>query len=265
MAPQFQSTLRWMRIGVFCLLILSCKSNKVLTGGAVDEKLSAKAIIKTHYQNQIDFKTLAGKMKIAYSDGESNQSVGVSLRMEKDKAIWISAPLGLVKAYITPDRVSFYNKLQNEYFDGDFSYLSNLLGTELDFEKVQNLLLGQALFDLKEEKYDISVSDENYQLKPRKVAQLFKTLFQIEPTNFKMATQQLSQPLKKRLLEINYKNYQKIDERVLPNEIGIIAIDKTVKNTIAIEYRNIEFNRSLNFPYKIPKGFKEIVLTKDGI
>lgn len=265
MAPQFQSTLRWMQIGVFCLLILSCKSNKVLTSGAVDEKLSAKAIINTHYQNQIDFKTLVGKMKIAYSDGESDQSVGVSLRMEKDKAIWISAPLGIVKAYITPNRVSFYNKLENEYFDGDFSYLSNLLGTEFDFEKVQNLLLGQALFDLKEGKYDITVTDENYQLKPRKAAELFKTLFQIEPKNFKMATQQLSQPLKKRLLEINYKNYQKIDKWVLPNEIGIVAIDKAVKNTIAIEYRNIEFNRPLNFPYKIPKGFKEIVLTKDGI
>ncbi len=173
--------------------------------------------------------------------------------------------LGIVKAYITPNRVSFYNKLQNEYFDGDFSYLSNLLGTELDFEKVQNLLLGQALLDLKEEKYDISATEENYQLKPRKVAEIFKTMFHIEPNNFKMATQQLSQPTNKRLLQINYKNYQKIDKRVLPNEIGIVAINKTVKNTIAIEYRNIEFNRPLNFPYKIPKGFEEIVLTKDDI
>ena len=265
MSPKFQSTLRFMQIGICCLLILSCKSNKVLTGGTVDDKLSAKAIIKAHYQNQVDFKTVVGKMKIAYSNGESNQSVGVSLRMEKDKAIWISAPLGIVKAYITPDRVSFYNKLQNEYFDGDFSYLSNLLGTDLDFDKIQNLLLGQALFNLKEEKYDISVTEKNYQLKPRKVAGIFKTLFHIEPKNFKMATQQLSQPLKKRLLEINYKNYQEIENRVLPNEIGIVAINKTVKNTIAIEYRNIEFNRPLNFPYKIPKGFEEIVLTKDGI
>ncbi len=261
----FQSIPKRLGVCFLVLFVISCKSNKVLTGGEANENLSAKTIIKTHYQNEIDFTTLRGKMKIEYSNGEDNQGVSVSLRMEKNKAIWISAPFGIVKAYITPERVSFYNKLENEYFDGDFSYLSNLLGTELDFQKVQNLLLGQALLDLTEEKYDLEVADKNYQLKPRKVAELFKILFQIEPKNFKIATQQLSQPLKKRLLEIDYQDYQKISQYVLPNSIFITAIDKDVKNTIAIEYRNIEFNNPMNFPYKIPKGYKEIVLTKNDI
>ncbi len=261
----FQGIPRRMGLGVFFALFISCKSTKVLTNGTVDENLSAKAIIRAHYQNQVDFKTLGGKIKIEYSDGEAIQSVGVSLRMEKDKAIWMSAPFGMVKAYITPDRVSFYNKLENEYFDGDFSYLSNLLGTELDFEKVQNLLLGNALFDLRKQKYKMEVVNENYRLKPRKSEILFKTLFQIEPKNFKIATQQLSQPLKKRLLEIQYTNYQKTNKWILPNEVMITAIEKGVKNTIAIEYRNIEFDQKLSFPYKIPKGYKELVLKKDDL
>lgn len=250
---------------ILLVFFVSCKSGKVLTDGTVNKNLSSKTIIKTHYQNAIDFKTLSGKMKIDYSDGSDSQGVSVSLRMEKDKAIWISAPFGVVKAYITPNRVSFYNKLQNEYFDGDFAYLSNILGTELDFQKLQNVLLGQALFNLKEGKYDTSIADKNYQLKPRKVEELFKTLFQIEPKNFKIAKQELSQPLKNRLLEIEYKNYQKINKWVIPNEILITAIDKDLTNTIGIEYRNIEFDRALNFPYKIPKGFDEIVLKKDDI
>jgi hypothetical protein len=262
---RIQQLSKRLGIGILFLVVISCKSNKVLTAGELDKSLSAKAIIKTHYQNEIDFKTLSGKMKIDYSDGDNNQGVSVSLRMERNKAIWISAPFGVVKAYITPERVSFYNKLQDEYFDGDFSYLSNLLGTELDFQKVQNLLLGQALLDLKQDKYDLELADENYQLKPRKAAELFKILFQIEPKNFKIATQQLSQPLKNRLLEIDYQNYQKISQYVLPNSIFITAIDKDAKNTIAIEYRNIEFNNSMNFPYKIPKGYKEIVLNKNDI
>ena len=32
-----------------------------------------------------------------------------------------------------------YNKLDNTYFDGDYGYLSDMLGTELDFKKLQNL------------------------------------------------------------------------------------------------------------------------------
>ena len=254
------NTYKWIAFCILLVLFASCKSGKIVAEGTADEKLSAKAIIRNHYKNQLSFRTLSGRMKIDYSDGISSQGVSVSIRMEKDKTIWLSAPLGVVKAYITPTRVSFYNKLQNEYFDGDFSYLSDMLGSELDFEQVQNLLLGQAIFDLREDKYDVDIAKETYQLKPKKAAELFKVLFQIEPQNFKMATQQLAQPSKKRLLHINYKNYKQKDNRILPDEIGITAIDKEERTIIAIEYRNMEFNRPLNFPYKIPKGFYEIVL-----
>ena len=265
MIKLFRGMLKYMRFVVFAILVISCKSTKVVRDGALDEKLSAKAIIRTHYQNQVGFKTLSGKMKIDYSDGESSQGVSVSFRLEKDKAIWMSAPLGMVKAYITPERVSFYNKLQNEYFDGDFSYLNELLGTELDFNNVQNLLLGDPLFDLRKTKYVASVSGGSYQLKPKDPMALFKTVFQIEPKNFKVTSQQLSQPLKKRLLQINYTDYQRISRWILPQSVAIAAIEGDDRNKIDIEYRNIEFNQSLSFPYKIPKGFKAIGLKKDDL
>ncbi len=250
----------WLLLGILTTLLLSCKSASLLTVGEVDAKLTAKTIIKNHYRSQADFKTLSGRMKIEYSDGESAHSFSVSLRMEKDKAIWISAPLGVVKAFITPTRVSFYNKLQNEYFDGDFSYLSGFLGTDLNFEKVQNLLLGQALFDLRDGKYNAGVHGDTYELKPRQDLDLFKIFYLIEPGNFKLSTQQLSQPQKKRLLEIRYKDYQQKGKLLIPNEIGITAIDTNKRNIIALAYRNVELDRPLNFPYEIPKGYDEIVL-----
>ena len=250
----------WLLSGILAVMLFSCKSVGVLSGGTIDEKLPAKTIIRNHYRNQPDFKTLSGKMRINYTDGESSHSFNVSLRMEKDKAIWISAPLGVIKAYITPIRVSFYNKLQNEYFDGDFSYLSELLGTELDFEKVQNLLLGQALFDLRDGKYNTMVNGASYELKPRQDQALFKIFYLIEPGNFMMAAQQISQPLRKRLLEIRYKDYQIKGKQLIPNEIGITAIDMDQRNVIELAYRNVELNRSLSFPFVIPSGYDEILL-----
>lgn len=250
----------WLLAGILATLILSCKSSSAGLGGAMDANLPAKAIIRNHYKNQLDFKTLSGRINIDYTDGESSQSFSVSLRLEKDKAIWISAPLGIVKAYITPDRVSFYNKLQNEYFDGDFAYLSNLLGTELDFEKVQNLLLGQAILDLREGKYNATANATSYELKPIDEMAAIKTSYRIEPQNFKIETQQLSQPLLKRLLEIRYKDYQQKDSFIFPNEIGITSIDTDHRNVIDLEYRNIEINRPLSFPYEIPSGYDKILL-----
>ena len=248
--------------GLFLLLLLSfsCKTAKIITDKKLDTTLTAKTIIKNHYRSSVNFKTLTSKLRIAFSDGESNQSFGVSLRMEKDKAIWLSAPLGVIKAYITPDRVSFYNKLENNYFDGSFEYLSRLLGTDLDFNKVQNLLLGEAIFDLRDERYDVSLNGSSYELKPKNSLELFKILFQIEPSNYKLASQQISQPQHKRLLEIRYKDYQEKNKKIMPNNVGILAIDNDQRNIIDIEFRNIEFNQKINFPYKIPKGYNEIVL-----
>ncbi|WP_340076103.1 DUF4292 domain-containing protein [Leptobacterium sp. I13] len=242
------------------LIFYSCGTNKIVVEEKATDALPARTIIRNHYNNELAFKTIRGRMKIDYNDGGKSESFSLSMRMEKDKAIWLSATLSLVKIYITPTRVSFYNKLDNSYFDGDFSYLSNLLGTEMDFKKVQNLLLGQAIFNLKEEKYKSSVSNNNYQLKPSRDIELFKKLFLIKPGNFKMALQQIAQPNRNRLLNINYKTYQKVDNKLVPNEIMIEAEEQTSKINIAIEYRNIEFDQRVSFPYAIPTGYKRIVL-----
>ncbi len=260
MVLKWESVREGLLLCIVVLLLSSCKSSRALSVNDLDENLSTKAIVRNHYQSELNFKTLSGRMKIDYSDGDASQGISVSLRMEKDKAIWISAPLGVVKAFITPDRVTFYNKLDNEYFDGDFSYLSNIIGTDLDFEKIQNVLLGQALFDLRDGRFEVEISNNSYQLKPVKFNELFKVLYQIHPTNFRMAALVLSQPAKNRLLDIQYKNYQGLANRLAPGEITIIASDNDKKNQIDIEYRNLEFNQPLTFPYSIPKGFKEVTL-----
>ncbi len=250
------------RVGYFLsitMLLAACKSTKSVVGGEVDRSISTKKIIANHYVNQESFKTLRGRVKIDYSDGEDNQGISVSLRMEKDKVIWISAPLGVVKAHITPDKVSFYNKLQGEYFDGDFSYLSQLLGTELDFTSVQNLLLGNAILDLRREKFNSKIADGNYELTPKKSRELFNLLFQLEPKNFKVASQEVLQPEKKRSLSAEY-TYQDISGKVLPNMVHVVALDKKKETTIDLSFKNLELDKSLNFPYKIPKGYDKIIL-----
>ncbi len=241
------------------LTLGACKSTKTVTGGEVDARMSTKNIIDNHYTHQPNFKTLSGRIKIDYSNGKESQGVNVSLRMEKDKVIWMSAPLGMVKAHITPNRVSFYNKLQNEYFDGDFSYLSHVLGTELDFDKVQNLLLGNAVLDLRKESFTSSVTKGNYQLKPKKARDLFKILFQVEPKNFKIASQQIAQPDSLRQLQAKY-TYQNVSGNVFPDEIKVLAEDKGEVTTIDLSFRNLEVNKSMSFPYKVPKGFDKITL-----
>lgn len=252
--------MKWAIFLVSSILVLvSCKSTKGISAGEVVEGISTKRIILNHYENEADFETLRGKVKIDYFNGKSNQSVSVSFRMRKNRVIWISAPLGMVKAHITPEKVSFYNKLQGEYFDGDFGYLSQLLGTELDFITVQNLILGNALLDLRQDKYISSIQSGNYQLKPKKGKDFFKLMFQLEPKHFKIATQEIAQPEKDIVLSADY-TYQDISGSVLPDDVKIVAVDQKNTTNIDLDFRNLELNKPLNFPYKVPKGYDQIIL-----
>ena len=127
------------------LILIGCKTSKTVAENAEMKRMSAKEIIKKHNKNKSDFKTLSGKLKVRYQDPTQAQNVTVSLRMEKDKKIWISASLliPLAKVLITPEKISYYNKIDKTYFEGDFSLLSNWLGTELNFEQIQSALLGE--------------------------------------------------------------------------------------------------------------------------
>ncbi len=243
---------------LLAVLLTSCKAKKAVVAGEVDASLGTKKIIQNHYASTLDFDTMSGKVKIDYQSAETDQGVTVSLRMEKDKAIWVSAPLGIFKAYITPERVSFYNKLEGEYFDGDFAFISNLLGYEMDFIKVQNVLIGNTVLDLRNDKYASFIENEGYILKPKQERELFKILFSLEPQNFRVKSQQISQPEKDRFLKLDY-GYQNIASKVAPSHVNIKAINEDDVRIIDLDFRNIEFDRKLNFPYRIPKGYKAMV------
>jgi len=252
-----------LKIASFALILIcfGCKSAKnISSANGLDNKLSSKHIIKEHTKNEADFKTLQARVKVEYIQGDMSQGHSINLRMEKDKVIWLSATLGIVRAKITPSKVSFYNKLDRTYFDGDFSLISDLLGTELNFDNLQSLLLGDSLFNLYSDNYVVGIHDKSYVLEPKEQHDLFKIFLLMNPAHFKMDSQQLSQSLKNRKLQIDYKDYQNIDKQILPRKISITALEEAYKTMINMEFKSITLDADLRFPFRIPSGFKEILI-----
>ena len=248
------------KIVFIMLFLVGCKSTKSITSsGELNNKLSSKQLIKEHTIQEAKFKTLQSRVKVEYIRGSKSQSHTINLRMEKDKTIWISSFLNVVRVKITPEKVGYYNKLDNTFFEGDFSLISDLLGTDFDFDNVQNLLLGQALYNLNKDSYEADVHESSYLLQPKKQNALFEIFFLLNPKHFKMDSQQLAQYLNRRMLQIDYTKYQEVEKQVFPKEIKIIALEDTEETIINMELKSISLNNELRFPFRIPSGFDEIV------
>ncbi|EDP70913.1 hypothetical protein FBALC1_00477 [Flavobacteriales bacterium ALC-1] len=246
---------------IIIVLAFSCKSSKsVIASGEASNKLSAKQVIKEHQKSDANFKTMNARVAIDLIQGEKEQGHTFSLRVEKDKVIWLSASLGMARMMITPEKVRFYNKLDNEYFDGDYKLLSDFVGVDLDFMKVQNILLGQAIYNLKDEPHQVAVNANSYALSPKDQNALLELFYLINPSHFKMDSLQLFQQLKKRILQVDYQSYQEVDKQVLPQNIRIVAVEDRDEVAITMEFKSVALNGEVRFPFKIPKGYKEIVI-----
>ncbi|MEC3906345.1 DUF4292 domain-containing protein [Tamlana sp. 2201CG12-4] len=242
------------------LLMFNCKSVKTVKEGEANYNLSTRQLIKANAQKEANFKTLQSRLKITFSQNGKSQTHSVNFRAKKDEALWINASFSVIRALVTPEKVSFYNKLDNTYFDGDYKYLSELLGTELDFNKVQNLLIGETLFNLKSSDYTASVDEASYIVQPKAQRELFEIFFLLNPSNFKVKSQRISQPLKLRHLQIDYITYQEINEQILPEQIKVIAVEANEETIINLEFKGVSLNEDLRFPFKIPSGFEKIEL-----
>lgn len=245
------------------LVITSCKTQKNVTEINTLEVVSPKELINDYYSRAFKKETISANLNANYKDSKSTVSFDIKLRIEKNKAIWMSATkLGfpVAKMLITPTSVRYYEKLDKTYFDGDFSLLSSWLGSELDFEKVQNLLIGQSVLNLKDGKYDVRIVNNSYELKPKQNNELFGILFLLNPGNFKLDGQEIRNLKKEQLLSISYPNYNEIEGEQFPKKIDIKVIEKAKLTSINIEYKSVEFNNNLTFPFEIPTGYKKISL-----
>jgi hypothetical protein len=241
-------------------LFCSCGAKKVAVSG---KNLSARQIIQKHEEAAPDFKSLAGRIRAGYADEHTTQSISISIRMKKDSAIWLSAKLAgiipLAKALITPEEVKYYEKINKTYFSGDFRLLSEWLGMELDFEKTQNLLVGQAIYPLDKEKYIMEKKGSGVQFESEN-ERFLKKLFLLNPETFKTEAQQLVRESANQSMTVTYPEYEKFKNFYFPKEISIVAIHEKENMKIDIEYRDLEFDVPVSFPFEIPAGYEKIQL-----
>ena len=147
------------------LLLTGCTNMRRLERGKPIRSEGSGGIIRKHLATQAEPDWAAMRLQVeADVDGERS-GFKVNARMRRDSALWLSITPALgveaARLLLTPDSVLFYSKVPGNRFAyrGDFAAIDSLLGTEITFDMVQRILLGQGIGLLDEDSKYISKVD----------------------------------------------------------------------------------------------------------
>lgn len=244
------------------ITIISCKPKAFVNEAKAKSSMSAEKIIRNHYEVNRNFKTAYIKADVNYKAPNESLNLSADIRIKKDEKILISIRffgITMAKGLITPTEVKYYEKNGNNYFEGDFSTLSQWLGTDLDFVKIQNMLIGKAFDDLEKGKYTSSLEKGLYKLEDKSSKNILKK-FLFEDALLLLKTQEIQQLDENRILNVNYPNYKQQDKITFPTALNIDAVNQGKKTQIDIDYNSIKFDEELSFPYSVPSGYNRIFI-----
>ena len=245
------------------LMLVSCKPKTVVVDLSKKDNLKkVNNIIENYYNNIIDFSTLYIKASIQYATDKQKQNLTAEIKLKKDDQILVSIRflgITMAKVLIKPTQVSYYEKINSSFYEGDFSTLNQLLGTDLDFNKLQNLLIGRAIDNLKEGKYLETFDNQLYRLDEESDGNTRKS-FYINSSNFMIDKQEITQTKEERMTQIVYSNRKEFKEMILPLSLNINSFQKKGKTEINLEYNNVVFNEALSLSYSVPNDYKRIII-----
>lgn len=241
-----------------CTTLKSSTTNSTLTAPttpvpapkAVEPGKTLTHLWKEHYNLPKDFTTL--QINASVQSNQLDVSVGADIRIQKGEKILINIKkfgFTLAKVLITPDRVSYYENINGKSYDGDYSIVNNFLKTQLNYQMIENLLIGKTLETNQNTQAPILQHDQRY------TASVEKQNYTINYT-FNTAMQLITQALsnQNQQCQINYQDYTLNGNVELPRTIQINAQDgKTKSMYLNIEYDDVSVDKELKFSYKIPQ------------
>lgn len=146
-------------------LITGCTNMRRLERGKPIRSEGSGGIIRKHLATLADPGWAAMRLQVEAEINGNNSGFKVNARMRRDSALWLSITPALgveaARVLLTPDSVLLYSKVPGNRFAyrGDFAAIDSMLGTEITFDMVQRILLGQGIGLLDEDSKYISKVD----------------------------------------------------------------------------------------------------------
>lgn len=257
----------WIKYGclgaVLCVLA-SCAGKKKIAEPVVS-KTSVESKVKgdnsAYLINNLNFTSFSGRAKTKVEMGEMKQDVTMNIRIQRDKAIWISVTATLfnyeaARVLITPDSVKIMNKLQSEYIVKPFAYIHKYTGNGVTFQTLQDLLIGNVSRQLlNTDRMTVASAQDETQL----VGVNENLSFQYSlNADYRPKVFRLNVLGSKGDLEAYYGGFATVTGNNFPHNQQINIKSGSIQIAALLDYNKVEFNQVLDLPFSVPSKYKEI-------
>lgn len=259
------------------VLVSACKQKQNITTKKMANKKNLPTLLQSMEESEFKPQWFSVKASIDFSRNDESTGFKANIRMKKDSMIWMSiTPLigvELGRVLFTPDTIKVINRIDGTYFIGNYDYLNQKFDTEVDYNVIQALLLGNSLSLEENEKLVASIDQGMYLLSGLKKRKLRRSLEKddpktnsdrvysawIDPVTFKITKQSFADFESSHFLEVQYSEFESIENLLFPTNTSIsLESTDTVKTTI--NYSNLVVNQEKKMPFTISSKYEPIKL-----
>lgn len=261
---------------------------------------TAGHLLRHYERNRFEFDWVGMKIDAESITMGETQGFKATLRMRRDSAIWvsISPALGIevFRILITPDSLKLISKVPDNkyYYAGRFDVLSQMLGTEIDFDMLQNLLVGNALGldkdegrfrseedgqqhllisrykrrvrrvvgvddrKLEDDTIIVNPNDPRYQRTIRRLEEgddLIVSRYWLDPERYRLVKSVFNDLVAQRALEVRYDGFEKNGEQFYPTDIRLKVSNPQMTRELHLEVTKLVTDKTFEFTFDIPEDF----------
>ncbi|HPE43325.1 MAG TPA: DUF4292 domain-containing protein [Bacteroidales bacterium] len=208
------------------------------------------------------------------SDKKTKTDFRGQLRIQKDSVIWmsLSPALGIevARLMITQDSIWFINRIEKNYFKGDYDFINSFFQTTIDFDILQALLLGNDMTHYEDDNFRAGIDAMDYRLSATQRSKKKKMLQEEEvpnilvqniwlnPDHYKITKVNLKEfGEENKQLEVKYSRFGAVQDQLVPGLLEML-LQADRKLQIKLQYNNISTDEALKFPFSIPSKYTKM-------
>ena len=270
-------------ITILSLLLLlipsSCANNKGI-GNEATKKVSDKELREKLFElEEVKYDFFYSKISVDYKNSNKEQSFKMSVKMKVDSAFsgTISYANFIVATYLMDrDSLKTTDKQKKCYYTEDLSYISALIGADLEYDFFQDLLLGNPINLDEEVKYkQIKDKDKQYYILSSHSKHKFQQIendkinvdnekndaifmqYYFKPQTFELAKMQVEIPSDSVSININYVETKMINGHKVPELTTMTIVHPNDSITVQLDYSKTKINQPKTIMFSVPDNYED--------